>query len=57
MSLKIDDLDGVKVRIEEIISEAFSILRDEASDNLLNAIDDEYTAQLILNYVLARYTK
>lgn len=57
MSLKIDDLDGVKVRIEEIISEAFSILRDEASDNLLNAIDDEYTAQLILNYVLARYAK
>ena len=48
MSLKIDDLDGVKVRIEEIISEAFSILRD---------IDDEYTAQLILNYVLARYAK
>lgn len=57
MSLKIDDLDGVQVRIEEIISEAFSILRDEASDNLLNAIDDEYTAQLILNYVLARYAK
>ena len=57
MSLKIDDLDGVKVRIEKIISEAFSILRDEASDNLLNAIDDEYTAQLILNYVLARYAK
>ena len=53
----IHDLDNVKSRIEEIISEAFFILRDEASDSLLNAIDEEYTAQLILNYVLARYAK